>query len=139
MAMPLLLKLLTATTLVVPMFCVTSLFPSRSINVFGRQMSAWEWWSSGAGLVTIVIGGLVAAAALLMLKRSRHGRPMYIAGWVAISASVPLVAYLTGGRPSGEIASLISNLVLTVSISIYLYKSRAVREYFATELSPRIE
>ena len=133
MAMPLILKLLTAATLVVPVICLVSLFPSQSINIFGRQMTTREWWSSGAGVVMVAVGALIVVAALLMLRRSRYGRPTYVAGWLAMSASVPVVAHLTGTHPSTELASLIWNLVLTVSIGLYLYNSSAARDYFATK------
>jgi hypothetical protein len=130
MAMPPLLKLLTAVTVGVPIFCIATMFPHQSIGVFGRQMTASEWWSSGAGLTTLVVGGLMLAAAFLMLRRSRYGRPAYLLGLIVVSLSAPLIAYLTGSDFPAEVPSLLSDLVFTVFIGLYLYKSRAVQNYF---------
>lgn len=134
MAMPPLLKLLTAVTVGVPIFCITSMFPHQSIGVFGRQMTASEWWSSGAGLTTLVVGCLMLAAGLLMLRRSRYGRPVYILGLIAISLAEPLIAYLTESDFRAEAPSLFSDLVFTVLIGLYLYKSRAIQNYFVADL-----
>jgi len=130
LAMPLLLKLLTAVTLVVPAFCVTSLFPHQSIRVFGQLMTATEWWSSGAGFVTLVIAGLMLGAALLMLRRSRSGRLMYILALILTSFSAPLITYLVPTDTPGAMSSLFANLVLTVFVGTYLYKSRSAQNYF---------
>ncbi|HUW97560.1 MAG TPA: hypothetical protein VMV40_01795 [Acidiferrobacter sp.] len=133
MAMPPLLKLLTSVAIVVPVFCVVSMFPRESIEVFGRQMSTSEWWSSGAGLTTLVVGGFMLAAAILMLRRSRYGRPAYILGWIALNLSAPLVAHLTGTEFPGEMPSLMFAILLAVLISVYFYKSSAVHFYLHTE------
>lgn len=136
MAMPPLLKWLTAMTIVVPVIAVATMFPQQSIGVFGRQMTASEWWSSGAGLTTLVVGGLMLAAGLLMLRRSRYGRPAYLLGLIVLNLSAPLIAYLTGSDFPAEVSSLIFDLVFTVLIGLYLYKSRAVQNYFAAARSP---
>jgi hypothetical protein len=133
MAMPSLLKLLTVVTVGVPIFCIATMFPHQSIGVFGRQMTASEWWSSGAGPTTLVVGGLMLAAAFLMLRRSRYGRPAYLLGLIVVSLSAPLIAYLTGSDFPADVPSLLSDLVFTVFIGLYLYKSRAVQNYFSTE------
>ena len=132
-AMPLLLKLLTAASFVVPIFCAASLFPHDSIDVFGQQMTASEWWLSGAGLITLVASFVMLAAAFLMLRRSPYGRPTYILGGLVISLSAPFISILTGIGFQAEVPSLISDLVVTAFIGLYLYRSSAVRNYFATE------
>lgn len=134
LAMPLLLKLLTAVTVVVPIFCIATMFPHQSIGVFGRQLTTTAWWSSGAGLTTLVVGGIMLAAAFLMLRRSPYGRPAYITAWIAISLSAPLISYLTATDFPAEVPSLISDLMLTALIGVYLYKSGAIRDYLKGEL-----
>lgn len=133
LAMPPLLKLLTAVTVAAPVIAITLMFPHQSIRVFGRQVGASEWWSSGAGLTLLVVGALMLTASFLMLKRSRYGRPAYILGWIALSLSAPLIAYLTGTYSPTEVPSLLSNLVVTVLIGLYLYKSRATQKYFVVD------
>lgn len=132
LAMPALLKLLTAVVIVPPLFCVASLSSTGSISVFGRQMTASAWWSSGAAVVTLIVSGLMVAAGLLLLGRSRYGRPTYVLGWIAVSMSAPLIAFLVGRDPPNGVPSLIFDLVLTVFIGLYLYKSDGVRSYFTS-------
>lgn len=133
MAMPPLLKLLTAMTVGVPIFCIASMFPHQSIGVFGQQITVSEWWSSGAGLTTLVVGVLMLAAGLLMLRRSRYGRPAFILGLIAVSLSAPLISYLTESDFPAKVPSLLSNLVVTVLIGLYLYKSRTIQSYFVAD------
>lgn len=130
MAMPRLLKLLTAAAAIPPIVCIGSMIPHRSIGVFGRNMTTSQWWDSGAGLATLFASCLIIAAALLMLKRSRHGRPVYILAWVTMTLIVPLTARLVRADFATAVPSLVSNLVLTGVIGVYLYKSAAVKRYF---------
>lgn len=136
LAMPTPLKLLTAVTVVAPIVCVVSLFPHQSIDVFGQPMTTSEWWSSGAGLTTVVVGGLMLSAAFLMLGRSRYGRPAYMLGVIVTDLSAPLIAYLTGKDFPAENSSLIVDLGVTAFIAWYLFKSRAVRNYFSMTPTP---
>lgn len=129
-AMPLLLKLLTVATVAVPIFCIQSLLPQQSINVFGQHMNATVWWSSGAGLATLVASCFMLVASLLMLKRSHYGRLVYVLGWVAMSLFIPLIAYLVKVELTVALPSLISNLVLSAFIGLYLYRSSEIQNYF---------
>lgn len=129
-AMPLPLKLLSSAALILLLFCVWSALPQVSIRIFGRHISYSDWWSSGAGFATIVVSCLMIVAVRLMLARSEYGRPVYILGWIVLSALVPFIAWLTGIEVAKSIPSLVSNLVLTILIAAYLYKSKASRDYF---------
>ena len=130
LAMPPLLKLLTASAFVVLLFVVGSAFRNSGIEVFGRQVSSANWWSSGAGLVTLIAGAILAASAILMLSRSRYGRPTYILGWVALDISILLISRITGTEVATAIPALISNVVITGVLGAYLYKSKAISHYF---------
>lgn len=129
-AMPPLLKLLTTIVVGVPIFCIATAFPHQSISVFGRQMTSSEWWSSGTGPTTLVVGGVMVFAALLMLRRSRYGRLAYLLGLMVLSLSEPVIAYFTGSSFSAEIPPTIFDLLFTALIGLYLYKSGAVQNYF---------
>lgn len=129
-SMPLLLKVLTMATIALPIFCVQSLFPGHSINVFGQHVFVSDWWSSAAGMVTVVISGLMLTASLLMLKRSIYGRVVYILGFITMSLSIPLISYLLKIDSPNVLPSLISNLILSVVIGVYLYTNRDIQTYF---------
>jgi hypothetical protein len=130
LAMPQILKLLTAAAAVLPLLCLASTLPRTSIGLFGRQLTTAEWWSTGMRLMTTFIASVMCIAAFLMLRRSIYGRPVYILAWITLSFSIPLAAHLTGTEASALIPLLVSNLLLTSAIGAYLYLSASVRGYF---------
>ena len=130
-AMPAILKLLTAVVAISLVFCIGSTNPHWSINVFGRQTTSSEWWVSGAGLATSIVSCLMLLSAILMLRRRRWGRQVYIFSWIVLSLLIPIVALLEGVGFYVAAPSLLSNLVLTALVSVYLYKSNAVENYFS--------
>lgn len=73
------------------------------------------------------------AAGLLMLRRSRFGRPAFILGLIAVSLSDPLISYLTELDFPAKLPSILSNLVVTLLVGLYLYKSRAIQKYFVAD------
>ena len=130
MAMPIILKLLTAGALGMLLIVVSTVVPGNAIHVFGRDVTHSEWWSTGAGLFTLMVGLVAVAAAALMLKRSIYGRPAYIFASAALSLSGLFVAGATGVSTTTVIPSTIGNLVLTLAIALYLYLSKGAKEYF---------
>jgi hypothetical protein len=130
LAMPQILKLLTAAAAVLPLFFLASTLPHTSIGLFGRQLTTAKWWSTGMGLTTIFAASVMCIAAFLMLRRSIYGRPAYILAWVTLSFSIPLAAHLTGTETAALTPLFVSNLLLTSAIGAYLYLSASVRGYF---------
>ena len=128
--MPLLLKILTVSIIALPIFFILTLFSGHSINVFGRYVSAHEWWSSGAGFVAVANTSIMLAASLLILKRSAFGRVVYVLGFLMMTLSIPLVTKLLKINGANVSAPFISNLILTVIIGVYLYTSKDIRNYF---------
>jgi len=129
-AMPWLLRLLTMGGLFVVGWTAASMLPDRAIDVAGQPVSTSEWWASGAGPLALFVGLMMGVGAILMLKRSRYGRPTYVSAWLAMSISIPFVVHLSGGDPTRSMTALISNVVITALIAVYLYGRRAVRDYF---------
>jgi hypothetical protein len=130
LAMPIILKLLTASALGMLLVIVSTFVPGGPIHVFGREMTHSEWWATGAGLITVVVGFSATAAAVLMLKRSSYGRPAYMVASAAMSISVLFVAAVTGANVAKGIPTTIGNLLLTLVIALYLYLSKGSRNYF---------
>lgn len=128
--MPIILKLLTASALGMLVVIVSTFIPGSSIHVFGRAMTHAEWWATGAGLVTLVVGLSAIAAAVLMLKRSSYGRPAYMVASTAMSLSVLFVAAITRANIAKAIPTTIGNLLLTLAVTLYLYLSKGSKNYF---------
>lgn len=130
--MPLPLKVMTGCTIVPIVFVLNSLVPNASFVVLGRRMTSSEWWTSGAGFATLVVGTLAAFAAFLMLRRSRNGRLVYILA-AAGSGVWAIVQPQNVGSPNAMPASIsaVASCVLTALIAIYLYGSERVKAYFA--------
>jgi hypothetical protein len=133
MAMPNFLKLITASVVGLLLSVITTVPLNSSAGVFGlfdRHVTTSIWWSSGAGTIVLIVATLFCASAVLMLGRSRYGRPTYIAALVAMSVSSPFVADVVGVSAAEQRIFLIANLVWTVVLSLYLYFDTAVRNYF---------
>lgn len=125
--MPAFLKMLTAMGFGVLAWVVAGTF-QNGISVYGLHMSTRDWWASGAGVFCLLIGLVMSGSAVLMLRRSRYARPIYILGWIGISTSVLFVTHVTNSAP--EMPAFVSNMVLTLLIALYLNWSRPVRDYF---------
>lgn len=132
LAMPWLLKLMTLSAFSVLVFVIGSAVTTSPMMVFGEPVTASEWWRSGAGILTVGIAVIGSTAGVLILRRSRYGRPTYILTWAAATASLPLVAELTGKGVAGSLPAAVFDLIVTVSIALYLHKSKAIQSYFGT-------
>ena len=133
LVMPLALKILTASALSMLLVIVSTLLPGSPIDVFGREMTHAEWWATGAGLVTVLVGVSSIAAAVLMLKRSRYGRPAYMVASAAMSVSVLLIAAVAGANVVRWIPATLANVLLTLMIALYLYLSKGSSVYFGRD------
>ena len=130
MAMPILLKLLTATAFAVPIFVIGTMIPHGSVNVGGRELATSAWWTIGAGPFLLVVALLFCASIIGMLRRVRYSRFMYILSWIALSAFIPYVASVTGAGLAVSKPGTISNLLLAGVIGLYLYLNKGARSYF---------
>ena len=132
--MPKYLKMLTAMGFAVLAGVAATMLPS-GVAVYGRHVTTSDWWGSGAGLFLLCVGLIMSSSAVLMLKRSRYGRPTHIFGWAAISISGLLANYVAKGDFVVAIPAFGVSMVLTALIALYLYGNKNVRDYFhaATE------
>ena len=84
---------------------------------------------SGAGEISLVCLVVFGASGILMLRRSGHGRLVFILGWIALDLAVIPITDLT--QTSSPPALLLAiNFMLAIPAAIYLYWNKAVREYF---------
>jgi hypothetical protein len=127
-AMPPVLKWLTAIGLLALVFPVG--FTFLGLRAFGRPMTGLAWWSSGAGPVSTVSCLCMAASALLMLRRTRYARTLYLLSWVALNASEPLLASMVGAAYTTWVRDLAWTAAVTTAIALYLGLSSAVGTYF---------
>jgi len=64
-----------------------------------------------------------------MLRRSSHGRLVFLLGWVALNLVVIPITGLTQ-TSSPPLLLLAIDFMLAIPVAIYLYWNKAVREYF---------
>jgi hypothetical protein len=128
--MPFLLKLIVLSSVSAAVFLIGTVVTTAPILVFGQRMTSSEWWASGAGLALLPAAVIGCAAAILMMRRSRYGRPVYILTLVAAYLSGPVVAHLAGKGIGTALPTLVAGLVVCIVASVYLYRSRAVDHYF---------
>jgi hypothetical protein len=130
LAMPTPLKLIVLSAVSAAVFLAGTAVTTGPVLVFGQRMTSFEWWTSGAGLALLPAAAIGCAAAILMIRRSRYGRPAYILMLVAAYLSSPVVAHLVGTGIATARPTLVAGLVVCVIASVYLYRSRAVDHYF---------
>jgi hypothetical protein len=128
--MPVLLKLCTAASLAVLMWVVVTMFPHTLIHVFGRRITVADWWRMGAGPFMLIVALLMSISAVMLLLRARHARLAYVVAWIALTVAIPFVAGVSGIGVRASESSAISNSLLTLAISLYLYLGKGTREYF---------
>jgi hypothetical protein len=129
-AMPSILKWLCVVGLVPPLFLFGTLIPNGSINVDGKPMANSDWWSSGAGAVVAVLAIVMTAAEIMLLRRSKYGRPIYLIGMALTMASGPPIEKLLEPNATPYLQPLVFNLVIVVLVAWYLYGNKAVQKYF---------
>jgi hypothetical protein len=130
MEMPIGVKVLTASACAVLLFVVATMIPNSSVHVGDKQLSTSEWWAIGAGPFLLIVALLFSASAVYMLRRSAYGRLAHIVAWISLSVSIPYIAGVTGVGMTTWRSAFISNLILTAIIALYLYLSKASRDYF---------
>ena len=135
-AMPKLLRWLTALGLCVTLFFVPVLIPGNTVRAFGRSISTQEWWLSGAGWIFACTYGLVPVSAVLMLRRSRYGRSLYVLACFTAIGFAPLAAWLVRAPGLLDLPSLVVGFIMVGLIALYLGRNRAVRKYFHVEAHP---
>ena len=127
-AMPGILKILTAMGFFPLVWVVASL--ANDVNVFGKQISAPNWWESGAGYYCLFVALIMGGSSILMLYRSRYGRLAHIVGWLTMTTAAVFGAYLAKVPYSSFMPPIMGNVALTGCIALYLYLSKSTKDYF---------
>lgn len=130
--MPRWLKLLTIGGFAAPVMAL--LKPFSGIGVFGEHIDPSIWWRCGAGMAFVLPALVMGLSAVLFLRRSRYGRGVHVAGWVAMTVGAYIGVHLEQMDPEMLIPGIAFNSGLTVCIALYLYLSKSVKLYFAVQL-----
>ena len=125
--MPKLLKFLTAHAAFCIVFFAMSVIPNDSFSIQGRHVGYAEWWSSGAGVFTSLIGLVGPFVAWALVSKQPYARATYLAFLaLAFVAPLPIFGTLTYALPG----------LLVVGVgAFYMYKWQSVRVYFAPNQS----
>lgn len=128
LAMPWILKILTLAG-----FCTLIWLwgSTRGVNVFGKHVSASIWWESGAGYSFLFASIILSFASYLMIRRSRHGRLVCVAGWVVLGITIVVGANAVRLPDPSFWQSLAGHSILTACVAFYLYLSKGAKTYFA--------
>jgi hypothetical protein len=131
LAMPMILKWLTAAGFFVCIMIIGAFFPHSIVRIMDRPASSFNWWATGAGPSMLIVAGLFSAAGVMLLKRFDHARLAYLVAWMALSISVPYAVSVTnGGVLAVSESSIVGELISMVAIGLYLYWSPGSRKYF---------
>jgi len=126
--MPLLLKFLTAHSLSCFFFIIGSIIPHNSFSINGVHVSYAQWWQSGAGILTSIVGLILPVGGYLILKQHRLARIVYLSAlMIGLTITyIPLKAKINLIEP------LISTIILLILMACYLYFRKSVILYFCS-------
>lgn len=138
--MPIILRALTVSVLVIYLFIFVSLSPYNLIIVNNVHITNVQWWKNGMGTLTFLNAVLMTIASILMLRRSLYGRLFFIIGFGLLNVINFYIHTVFAGigieisRASyAHLASVVSDVVLMLLLTFYLWKSEKVNKYFANE------
>jgi len=126
-SMPVFLKLLTFHALVCLSIFLVSVIPRDHFVLDNHNVSYGEWWSSGAGPLCAVLGLAMAVSGLLFLSKVGFGRVVYL----AIFGGCLTIPFML----SHDFLPATMGASIAAAIGYYLFKSRGVRAYFASNNS----
>ena len=122
--MPFILKFVCALSIFGILFPAGSIIPVGSYKIDGEVVSYSEWWRSGAGIATIIIGIPLFLTGIGILKKrkwSRYAFPFILA------CSYLVIPY---DQIEVNIVVIVSNSLLSVLLLGYFIKSKAVERYY---------
>jgi hypothetical protein len=128
LAMPGILKMVTVLGFFTLVWVATSLV--NGVDVFGKHVDTATWWAEGAGYCCLFAALIASWSSILMIMRSRYGRPVCIVGWLAIAASSLLGAYIAEVPYVSYMPGIVSSLIMTACVAGYLYLSKRTKTYF---------
>jgi hypothetical protein len=130
-SMPKFLKFLTAQAIACVVFFIGSVIPHGAFSIDGHPVTYHEWWGTGLGLYTAMIGILLPFGGWLMLKRSRYARPYYL-GTLVVGLILPYLLFkqFRASDSSYGLAALGTAAIAT--IAWYLYRKETARDYFSS-------
>jgi|MudIll2142460700_1097286.scaffolds.fasta_scaffold24059_7 hypothetical protein len=130
-AMPKLLKFFTAHAIACVVFFFGSVIPHGAFSIDGHRVTYHEWWGSGAGIYTAMIGILLPLGGWFMLKRSYYARSYYL-GTLVVGLIFPylLLKHFRESDSSYGLAAI--GTAAVAAVAWYLYGKETVRDYFSS-------
>jgi hypothetical protein len=120
--MPLLLKFLTFYSVFCIFFFISSAVPFFNYFVNGVKVTYSEWWSSGMGLVTTIMGLVMPYTGYLFLHRHKYAREVYLSVFFGL-------ALLRGTQFGFQLEFMIGVVAFILLMGLYLYGRDSVQIY----------
>jgi|SRR5665213_17094 len=136
MDMPAGLQFIWVTCLVPAFFTIVSMIPNTSLSVYGKQVPIETWWAKGGGPSVAIVSVAMCGAAWLMLTRVALARLVYAIACILLVVSIPVIGVCFNLNRHDVLVSSITNALMMSVPVLYLYLSRAVREYFGNPVRP---
>ena len=131
--MPVLLRFLffPYSLLVGISFPVFSLIPSAEFTINEKQVSHSEWWTSGAGPLSTIIGILLLISAIGFFLKKRFARITFLAPWLILL----IVALVQGYEKLTIVGVFLLGIWMSLLIWYFFFK-KSVQDYFEKSGGP---
>ena len=107
------------------LFPLLSLIPSAEFTINEKQVSYSEWWTSGAGPLSIIIGILLLVSVIGFFRKKRFARITFLAPWVIL-----LIVALVQGYEALTIVGVFVLGIWMLLLVWYFFFTKSVQDYF---------
>lgn len=129
--MPVLLKLIIASSLIVPLSCINSAYPRNEIEFFGKIVSYEKWWSSGAGVCGVILSLVILLSIFLVINKYNKGRQLYLLCLMSTNLLASFQGFLVNENINFSNEVLVVGNLLSILIFIYIAFWHSVDRYFS--------
>ena len=110
---------------------VLSLIPSVEVTINEKQVSHSEWWTSGAGPLSTIIGILLLISAIGFFLKKRFARITFLAPWLILL----IVALVQGYEKLTIVGVFLLGIWMSLLIWYFFFK-KSVQDYFEKSGGP---
>jgi hypothetical protein len=102
-----------------------SLVPAAEFTINEKQVSYSEWWTSGAGPLSIIIGILLLISAIGFFLKKRFARITFLTPWIIL-----LIIALVQGYEEMTIVGVFLLGIWMFLLIWYFFFKKSVQDYF---------
>lgn len=128
-SMPFVMKIMVIQGIISLVGAIVSLFPIGKFNIGEKEVSYYEWWSSGVGVLFFITAASLGIGVIFILKKFKNARIIYFSILTIILMASPIIDLIETGNK----AILMMASVILILAYWYLFRKSTVQNYFDTD------